>query len=138
MAVHPTRDQVLLLAPDLAAATAALPLAAPGAWSAAGCDDAAVWGAYIATSAEPYNVAIDLSDDVGGPAYRCSCPSRKIPCKHALALLLLFADGHVVPARRLPFAAEWLQRRAGRGREDTDASADEATSGADAVASHDG
>src|SRR4051794_27093894 len=112
MAVRPTHDQVLLLAPDRAAATAALPLAAPASWSAAGCDDEAVWGSYIATSAEPYDVAIDLSDDLGGPAYRCNCPSRKIPCKHALALLLLHADGAVVPARRLPFAAEWLQRRA--------------------------
>ena len=112
MAVRPTHDQVLLLAPDRAAATAALPLAAPASWSAAGCDDEAVWGSYIATSAEPYDVAVDLSDDLGGPAYRCNCPSRKIPCKHALALLLLHAGGAVAPARRLPFAAEWLQRRA--------------------------
>ncbi|MCU1398423.1 MAG: hypothetical protein JWN62_1532, partial [Acidimicrobiales bacterium] len=44
------------------------------------------------------------------------CPSRKIPCKHALGLLLLHANGAVVPARRLPFAAEWLQRRAARSR----------------------
>jgi hypothetical protein len=116
MAVRPTRDQVLSLAPDRAAAAAALPLAIASSWSAAGCDDGAVWGAYIATSAEPYGVAIDLSDDVGGPAYRCNCPSRKLPCKHALALLLLLADDAVAPARRLPFAAEWLQRRAARPR----------------------
>lgn len=117
MAVRPTHDQVLMLAPDRAAASAALPLAVPASWSAAGCDDTAVWGSYIATAAEPYNVAVDLSDDAGGPAYRCNCPSRKIPCKHALALLLLHANGAVVPARRLPFAAEWLQRRAARTRE---------------------
>ena len=136
MAVRPTHDQVLLLAPDRAAAAAALALAVPSAWSAAGCDDGAVWGAYVATSAEPYNVAVDLSDDAGGPAYRCSCPSRKIPCKHALALLLLYADGHVVPARRLPFAAAWLQRRSARGRDDTEVSGE-----AEALApvpSHDG
>jgi len=112
MAVRPTHDQVLSLAPDKAAATAAIPVSVPGAWSAAGCDDGAVWGQYIATSSEPYDVAIDLSDDAGGPAYRCNCPSRKIPCKHALGLLLLLANGGVAPARRLPFAAEWLQRRA--------------------------
>ena len=117
MAVRPTRDQVLSLAPDKAAATSALPLAVPSSWSAAGCDDDAVWGAYIATAAEPYNVAVDLSDDIGGPAYRCSCPSRKIPCKHTLALLLLLADGTVAPARRLPFATEWLRRRAARSRD---------------------
>src|SRR4051812_5612532 len=114
MAVRPTPDQVLSLAPDRAAAAAALPLAVPGSWSMAGADDSAVWGAYGATSAEPYMVAVDLADDVGGPAYRCSCPSRKIPCKHALALLLLWANGSVARARRLPYADEWLRRRATR------------------------
>ncbi|MCU1394663.1 MAG: hypothetical protein JWM34_3091 [Ilumatobacteraceae bacterium] len=116
MAVRPTPEQVLSLAPDRAAATAAVPLGTSANWSAAGCDDGAVWGSYIATSAEPYDVAVDLSDDVGGPAYRCNCPSRKIPCKHALGLLLLHANGSVASARRLPFAAEWLQRRAARAR----------------------
>ena len=125
MAVRPTHDQVLLLAPDRAAATAALPLAAPASWSAAGCDDDAVWGSYIATSAEPYDVAVDLSDDVGGPAYRCNCPSRKIPCKHALALLLLHAGGAVAPARRLPFAAQWLQQRASRRQDNAPGEDDE-------------
>ena len=135
MSARPTPEQVLTLAPDSAAASAALPLANPGAWSAAACDDGAVWGQYLATSAEPYNVAVDLSDDVGGPAYRCDCPSRKIPCKHALGLLLLYANNGVVPARRMPFAAEWLQRRAVRAR-----SADEQAPPvvAAAVPTHDG
>ena len=31
--------------------------------------------------------------DLGGPAYRCTCPSRKVPCKHALGLLLGWAAG---------------------------------------------
>ncbi len=117
MSVRPTHDQVLSLAPDRSASAAAVPLAVPAAWSAAGCDDDAVWGQYIATSAEPYNVAVDLSDDVGGPAYRCNCPSRKIPCKHTLGLLLLHASGAVAPSRRLPFAAEWLRRRQAKAAE---------------------
>ncbi len=107
MSVRPTPEQVLLLAPDRAAATAAAAAADPGSWSAAGCDDDAVWGQYIATSAEPYEVAVDL----GGPAFRCTCPSRKVPCKHCLGLLLMHAQQHVVPAKRLPFAQQWMQRR---------------------------
>ena len=107
MSVRPTPEQVLLLAPDRAAAAAATTASDPGAWSAAGCDDDAVWGQYIATSAEPYDVAVDL----GGPAFRCSCPSRKVPCKHCLGLLLMHAQQHVAPARRLPFAQQWMQRR---------------------------
>ena len=132
MSVRPTHDQVLSLAPDKAAAAAALPIAVPRAWSAAGCDDGAVWGQYIAAAAEPYSVAVDLSDDVGGPAYRCNCPSRKIPCKHVLALLLLQAGGGVAPGRRLPFAAEWLQRRSSATREGNSGAADHT------VATHDG
>lgn len=108
MTVRPTPEQVLLLAPDRSAAAAATAAADPASWSAAGCDDEAVWGQYVATSAEPYEVAVDL----GGPAFRCSCPSRKVPCKHCLALLLLHAHQLVVPAKRLPFAQQFMQRRA--------------------------
>lgn len=109
MTVRPTPEQVLMLAPDRSAAAAAATAADPAAWSAAGCDDAAVWGRYIATSAEPYEVAVDL----GGPAFRCSCPSRKVPCKHALGLLLMHAELRVAPATRLLFANEWMHRRDG-------------------------
>ncbi len=107
MTVRPTPEQVLLLAPDRAGAAAATAAADPAAWSLAGHDDEAVWGQYVATSAEPYEVAVDL----GGPAFRCTCPSRKVPCKHCLGLLLLHAQQHVAPARRLPFAEQWMQRR---------------------------
>ena len=107
MAVRPTPEQVLLLAPDRAAAAAASTAADPGAWSLAGCDDQAVWGQYVATSAEPYEVVVDLD----APAFRCTCPSRKVPCKHCLGLLLMLAQQHVAPAKRLPFAQQWLQRR---------------------------
>lgn len=133
MTVRPTPEQVLSLAPDPGAASAALALANPASWSAAGCDDSAVWGNYVAASAEPYMVAVDLSDDVAGPAYRCNCPSRKIPCKHALGLLLLFANGGVMRAQRLPFAAAWLQRRSQQEN-----AAPEPESETPAVASHDG
>ena len=105
--VRPTPDQVLLLAPDRASAAAATAAADPAAWSAAGCDHAAVWGYYIATSAEPYEVAIDLT----APAFRCSCPSRKVPCKHALGLLLMHAEQRVATVARLGFAEVWMQRR---------------------------
>lgn len=133
MTVRPTPEQVLALAPNSGAVSAALALATPSSWSAAGCDDGAVWGYYVAASAEPYMVAVDLSDDIAGPAYRCNCPSRKIPCKHALGLLLLYANDSVVRAQRLPFAATWLQRRSQRESADPDPEAE-----TPAVASHDG
>ncbi len=105
--VRPTPEQVTLLAPDASSAKAALAVADPAAWSAAGHDAHAVWGRYLAVAAEPYEVAVDLR----GPAYRCTCPSRKLPCKHALGLLLLHAHHHVAPANRLPFVDRWLRHR---------------------------
>ncbi len=133
MTVRPTPEQVLSLAPDKAAAAAAPALANPASWSFAGCDDDAVWGNYVAASAEPYAVAIDLSDDIVGPAYRCNCPSRKIPCKHALGLLLLYSNNGVIRAQRLPFAAQWLQ-----GRAERPPAIETPTSVGVPVASHDG
>lgn len=103
-------DDVLALAPDEAAARAARATAAPTSWSAAGRDDVGAWGRYVATAAEPYEVAVDLR----GPAFRCSCPSRKVPCKHALGLLLLVAEGAVPESRRLAFAHRWFLEQGGR------------------------
>ncbi|MFF9106495.1 SWIM zinc finger family protein, partial [Streptomyces rubrogriseus] len=50
--------------------------------------------------------------DLRGPAYKCSCPSRKFPCKHALGLLVEWSEGRVPSADEpADFAAEWLLRR---------------------------
>lgn len=113
MAVRPTPDQVLALAGDRRAAVAATETSDPAAWSAAGHDDQAVWGRYVGTTAEPYDVAVELAE----PAFRCSCPSRVRPCKHSLGLLLLHARGLLVPARRLDFVESWLDQRARRRAE---------------------
>jgi hypothetical protein len=72
---------------------------------------AAVWGECRGSAAVPYRTAVDLA----GPAYQCSCPSRKFPCKHALALLLLWADGVVTADAGPPdWAATWLAARAAK------------------------
>jgi hypothetical protein len=68
---------------------AARGLARPGPWSETGSTDALVWGRCQGSGSTPYQVTVDLT----GPAFRCSCPSRKQPCKHALALLLLWVEG---------------------------------------------
>ncbi|ONI39283.1 hypothetical protein AN639_06290 [Candidatus Epulonipiscium fishelsonii] len=36
---------------------------------------------------KPYFVSIDLTD-VNNPISRCNCPSRKLPCKHSIGLLI--------------------------------------------------
>jgi len=98
-------------APDASSLTAARKLATPGPWSDTGSTDTLVWGKCQGSGRAPYQVSIDLS----GPAYRCSCPSRKFPCKHALALLLLWVQGNgsVADAERpADFAGEWAAERA--------------------------
>jgi hypothetical protein len=100
-------------APDAASLGAARKLAAPGPWSDTGSTDTLVWGKCQGSGKTPYQVSIDL----GGPAYRCTCPSRKFPCKHALALLLLWVQGNgsVADAEKpADFAGEWAAERAER------------------------
>ena len=100
-------------APDASSMAAARRLARPGPWSATGSTDTLVWGQCQGSGKNPYQVSIDLT----GPAYRCSCPSRKFPCKHALALLLLWVDGNgsVGDVAQGPdFAREWAATRAQR------------------------
>ncbi len=104
-------DQVLALAPDDSAKKAAKGLTSPSKWSDTGSTDVLVWGKCQGSGKEPYQVSVDLN----GPAFRCTCPSRKFPCKHGLALLLLWAanDGAVGESMQAaPFAGEWAADRA--------------------------
>ncbi|MEU1986273.1 SWIM zinc finger family protein [Nocardia sp. NPDC019395] len=101
-----SENQVSALAPDASSLTAARKLA--GKWSGTGWCDTALWGLCTGSGKTPYQTIVDLS----GPAFRCSCPSRKFPCKHALSLLLLWSDGTVTETGdTADFAAEWIGRR---------------------------
>ena len=104
------RARVLALAPDASAQRAARALAGGPSWLAAGAGPELLWGECRGSASAPYRTVVDLS----GPAYRCSCPSRRFPCKHALALLLLWADGAVPPDAGEP--PGWAARLAGRPR----------------------
>lgn len=81
-----TAEQILALAPDAAVAKDGKSLAAPRKWATLARDGDAVWGEITGSAKTSYQAQIDLT----GPAFKCSCPSRKRPCKHALALFLLF------------------------------------------------
>ena len=79
------------LAPDASSAQAARKLTSPGKWPTLNAGPEVLWGECQGSGSKPYLVGIDLRT----PEYacRCSCPSRKFPCKHGLALLLLHAAG---------------------------------------------
>ena len=106
---RPTVGQTLAMTPNAASAAAGQRLAVTSAWSGLGHDDRAVWGACRGSGKTPYQVACDT----WGPAYHCTCPSRKYPCKHAIALLLLWAREPPVVAAAAPPAevGAWLASR---------------------------
>jgi hypothetical protein len=105
-----THEQIRTLAPDASAARSGEALADRRRWKSAGRTDVAAWGFCQGSGANPYQVAVDIA----GPAYQCSCPSRKIPCKHALGLLFLVADGGAPTADPPDWAQSWLDSRASR------------------------
>ncbi len=102
-------DAVIAMAPDDASVKAARGLVSPGKWPLLGFDETALWGACQGSGSKPYQVKIDLS----GPTCSCSCPSRKIPCKHALALLMLRIQHEPLfkASERPDWVAEWLDAR---------------------------
>ena len=103
-------EQIIALAPDAASAKAGRSLATGSKWQNVGQDERALWGECQGSGAKPYQTVIDLNE----PAFKCSCPSRKFPCKHALGLFLLVANqpetGKTVTTAP-DWAAEWLAKR---------------------------
>ncbi|GID95323.1 hypothetical protein Adi01nite_47350 [Amorphoplanes digitatis] len=99
--------QIDALAPDASSLKGARGV---NQWLEAGLLDEVLWGLCKGSGQKPYQVCVDLA----GPAYRCSCPSRKFPCKHALGLLLYWAGGGPVEAPAPAFAGEWQAARAAR------------------------
>lgn len=102
-----TVEQVAAVAPSPRSVASAEPLATASRWSALGGDERALWGRCRGSGAEPYETAVDHVD----VSWRCTCPSRKLPCKHALALLLLWVRGGVPEALRPASVASWIERR---------------------------
>jgi hypothetical protein len=117
------RDRVEALAPDQAGLAAGLKLRRGGVWPSLGrqAERGLLWGECQGSGAQPYRLAVLLDELVSS----CSCPSRKIPCKHVLGALLLAAEvpERFPPAEPPPWVDEWVGRRrksAGRRTPRTD------------------
>jgi hypothetical protein len=103
-------QRVEQLAPDAAAVKAAQGVAKPQKWQNLGRNERLLWGECQGSGSNPYQVRVDLDDG----ACKCSCPSRKQPCKHALGLLMLLAGGTVATAPLPGFVEEWQLGRTKR------------------------
>src|SRR4051812_47929336 len=102
-----TSQRVLALAPDPASAKAGQGLATARKWASLGFDGRAAWGECQGSGAKPYQVQVDLAE----PAFKCSCPSRKFPCKHGIGLMLLFASDAFARGARPAWVEQWLAGR---------------------------
>lgn len=107
-----TPDQIAQLAPDAASDKAGQKLAVSTKWPKLCQNERALWGECQGSGKKPYKTVIDLNV----LAFKCSCPSRKFPCKHAIGLLYLHASGNAPfsEADLEPHVAEWLESRANR------------------------
>ncbi|WP_338665287.1 SWIM zinc finger family protein [Pararoseomonas sp. SCSIO 73927] len=103
-----TVEQILELAPDAPSRKAGQGQAKAASWSGPGRDGTLIWGEIKGSGAAPYRTVCDLA----GPASKCTCPSRKFPCKHALGLMLVNAAAPLPAGEPPDWAAAW-----GKGRE---------------------
>jgi hypothetical protein len=104
-----SEEQIFALAPDEASKKAGRDLANPAKWITRGINEQALWGECQGSGIKPYQTQVDLNSI----AFKCSCPSRKFPCKHGIGLLLhesrnpdMFATAEM-PA----WVAEWIGKR---------------------------
>jgi hypothetical protein len=113
-----TTEQILALSPDDSSAKAAKGLLAPAKWPTLGYDEIAIWGECQGSGSKPYQVSIDVS----GPTFKCTCPSRKFPCKHGLALYLLLAQKQsaFTVTEQPAWTSAWLSGRKDRAEKKTE------------------
>ena len=108
MTIAWTSEQVLALSPDAGSTKRGQALSTAAKWPLLGRSEQAIWGECKGSGKNPYRTIIDLSE----PAFRCSCPSRKFPCKHSLGLFLLLTEGASFEQTRPPGWVEaWLAKR---------------------------
>ena len=91
----------------------------PGtAQRATGIAHATIWHSLEGTygyAADPFKVSVDFE----GPAFSCTCPVRRKPCKHGIALLLVFAknnDAFQVVTDPPAWVTTWLHKRDEQGK----------------------
>jgi hypothetical protein len=104
-----TRGSIEAMAPDQSALKAAAGLLKPAKWPLLARNGDLVWGECQGSGSNPYRVMADTAD----AGSKCTCPSRKFPCKHALALMWLFVeDPAPFNAAETPeWVLDWMGRR---------------------------
>ena len=109
-----TLQRIEGLAPDQASLAAARKLLKSSCWPTLAEGEGLIWGECQGSGATPYRVVVTEAD----LGYKCTCPSRKFPCKHTLALMWMRADKSTAftPAAVPEWVKDWLSRRRGTSK----------------------
>jgi SWIM zinc finger len=104
-----TTSKITELAPDQASLNSAHSLMKPSKWPMLSHHGDLVWGECQGSGANPYRTVFDHSN-IG---YKCTCPSRKFPCKHVLALMWMHAEDSTrfSDGQEPQWVNDWLGRR---------------------------
>ena len=105
-----TEEQILALSPDASSTKSGKDLARMNKWVSVGVDERALWGECQGSGSNPYRTQLDLRET----AFKCSCPSRKFPCKHGLGLFLLYArqPADFKTVEQPDWVKDWIGKRA--------------------------
>lgn len=107
-----SEEQIKSLAPTPAAFNAGKKLGVVTNWDVCAKSDRALWGEIKGSGKKPYLTQIDFQS----LAYKCSCPSRQFPCKHAIGLMLLYgkngSDFHI--SNEPEWVSTWMNNRQAR------------------------
>lgn len=106
-------QKIEALAPDQASLTAARKLLDSKKWplSEIATDGSFIWGECQGSGSAPYRACVALAD----LGYKCTCPSRKFPCKHSLALMWRYQQNlSEFTANSVPqWVLDWSSKRRG-------------------------
>jgi hypothetical protein len=113
-----SEEQILSLAPDDSSKKSGKELANASKWVKRELSERALWGECQGSGKLPYQTQVDLAN----LAFKCSCPSRKFPCKHGLGLLLLYSrDQKLFSKNGEPdWVTGWLDKRTERDEKKTE------------------
>ena len=104
-----TQEYILSISPDASSTKNANKIFSKTKWSVYR-SDRAIWCEIYGSGKKPYLTQVDIGDI----AFKCSCPSRKFPCKHSLALGLYIANNGIdsIEVSDEPiWVKEWIDKR---------------------------
>lgn len=106
------------MAPDESSKKSGKELANPSKWVKREISERAIWGECQGSGKLPYQTQVDLIN----VAFKCTCPSRKFPCKHGLGLLLLLARDKKIftPSQEPDWVTAWIDNRSKKEEQKTD------------------